>query len=317
MLKRIFLAALWLPLAALAQSYPSPHFNNITSDGTAALTNATVSGSFSVTGGVALTGLAPQAANTIVGNATSSSASPTAITVTGCNGAAQALQWTNGSGFQCNSSVATSGANSNITSLTGLTTPVTTAQGGLGSNNSAASGIPVFSSGTATVTATTGSGSPVRATSPVITTPTISGVTGGVCASAGNVGECVNSNVPQGSAVSLTNNTPANVTSVSLTAGNWLCYGNVAFNVNVNTATSQEVGWISTVAATLPTPPASGAQVGLAGLSTAAGANGNIYPVGILMVNVTTTTTVFLEAYASFTTSTNAAYGYINCIRWH
>jgi hypothetical protein len=66
---------------------------------------------------VAATALAAQAANTVVGNATSSSASPTAITVTGCNGAAQALQWTNGSGFGCNSAIATSGANSNITSL--------------------------------------------------------------------------------------------------------------------------------------------------------------------------------------------------------
>lgn len=66
---------------------------------------------------VAATSLASQAANTIVGNATGSTASPTAITVTGCNGAAQALQWTNGTGFGCNSAIATSGANSNITSL--------------------------------------------------------------------------------------------------------------------------------------------------------------------------------------------------------
>lgn len=68
-------------------------------------------------GNVTATALAAQAANTVIGNATGSSASPTAITVTGCNGAAQALQWTNGSGFGCNSAIATSGANTNITSL--------------------------------------------------------------------------------------------------------------------------------------------------------------------------------------------------------
>lgn len=47
--------------------------------------------------------------------------------------------------------------------------------GGLGADNSAASGIPVFSAGTPTVTATTGTGSPVRATSPTIASPTITG----------------------------------------------------------------------------------------------------------------------------------------------
>jgi len=69
-----------------------------------------------------LSGLSAISANSLVGNATNSSASPTAVSVTGCNGAAQALQWTNGSGFGCNSSIATSGANANITSMTGLQT---------------------------------------------------------------------------------------------------------------------------------------------------------------------------------------------------
>lgn len=79
-----------------------------------------------------LSALSNIGANTLVGNATGSSAAPTAITVAGCNGAAQALQWTNGSGFQCNSSIATSGANANITSLSGLTTPLSVSQGGIG-----------------------------------------------------------------------------------------------------------------------------------------------------------------------------------------
>jgi hypothetical protein len=264
-----------------------------------------------------LSGLSAISANTLVGNATGSSATPTAVSVTACNGAAQALQWTSGTGFGCNSGIATSGANSNITSLTGLTTPLATSAGGLGANNGSANGVPVFSSGAATVTAATGTGSPVLATSPSITTPVISGVTSGACAAAGKVGECVNSNVPQGSAISLTNNTAANVTSVPLTAGNWLCYGNVAFLPAGTTVTSQELGWISTTSAAVPTAPGSGGEVGLTNLSSTAGGNANILPVGMQMVNVTTTTTVYLSAYASFTTSTNVAYGYINCIRWH
>jgi hypothetical protein len=267
-----------------------------------------------------LSGLSAISSNTLVGNATGSSATPTAIPVAGCNGAAQALQYTSAGGssaFGCNSNLATSGANSNITSLTGLTTPLGTSAGGLGANNGSANGVPVFSSGAATVTAATGTGSPVLATSPSITTPVISGVTSGACAAAGKIGECVNSNVPQGSAISLTNNTAANVTSVPLTAGNWLCYGNVAFLPAGTTVTSQELGWISTTSAAVPTPTNSGSEVGLTNLSSTAGGNANILPVGMLMVNITTTTTVYLSAYASFTTSTNVAYGYINCIRWH
>lgn len=221
-------------------------------------------------GTLGLSGLSAISANTLVGNSTGASATPTAVSVTGCNGAAQALQWTNGSGFGCNSSIATSGANSNITALNGLTSPVT-----------------------------------------------LPGVTSGACASAGNVGECKNANVPQGSAVALTNNVAANVTSVPLTAGNWLCYGNVGFSPAGTTSTSQELGWISTTSAAVPTPTGLGAEIGLTTLGSTGGGNADILPVGMLMVNVATTATVYLSAYASFTTSTNVAYGYINCIRWH
>lgn len=324
MLKKIILAALCVPLLAFGQSYPSPTFNNVTSQGTATLTNATVSGTLSVTGapsftlpvpvasggtncsaasgtcldnitgfastgfltrtgtgayafqsltnGVTYANLAQAGANTLLGNATGSTANVTAVAVSGCNGAAQALQWTNGSGFGCNSGVATSGANTNITSLAAGTT---------------------------------------------LNTPTITGVTGGACASAGNVGECKNSTVLSGSAVSLTSNTAANVTSVSLTAGNWLCYGNVAFLPGATTVTSQELGWISTTSAAVPTASNSGAEIGLTALGSGGGGNADILPVGMLMINVSTTTTAYLSAYATFTTSTNTAYGYINCIRWH
>ena len=59
MLKRILIAALFAPLLALAQSYPSPTFNNLN-----------VNGTFTATGKVGLANLAAQAANTVVTNAT-------------------------------------------------------------------------------------------------------------------------------------------------------------------------------------------------------------------------------------------------------
>lgn len=149
MLKKLKFAAvaLLLPMIAFAQSYPSPTFQNLT-----------VNGTFTSTGNIGLSSLAAQAANTILANATGSSASPTAIPMAGCNGAAQALQYTNGAGasaFTCNSNIATNGANANITSLTGLTTPLSVSQGGTG------------------VTSSTGTGSVVLSASPALTgTPT-------------------------------------------------------------------------------------------------------------------------------------------------
>jgi hypothetical protein len=54
---------------------------------------------------------------------------------------------------------------------TGLSTAVPASKGGLGADNSGATGIPVFAAGTPTVTAATGTGAPVRATSPALVTP--------------------------------------------------------------------------------------------------------------------------------------------------
>lgn len=54
-----------------------------------------------------------------------------------------------------------------------LSTFVSTAKGGLGADNSAATGVPLFASGTVTVTGTTGSGNIVRAISPTLVTPAL------------------------------------------------------------------------------------------------------------------------------------------------
>lgn len=194
---KIAAIALLLPLLAFAQSYPSPTYQNVTVLGTLtaatpAFTNPvpvssggtncsaasgtcldnitgfastgfltrTGSGTYafqSLTNGITYANLAQAGANTLIGNATGSTANVTAITVTGCNGAAQALQWTNGSGFGCNSNVATSGANSNITSLSGLSTPLSVSQGGTGGSSLAQYQI-LAGSGTGAIT-TVGSGS--------------------------------------------------------------------------------------------------------------------------------------------------------------
>ncbi|WP_258167477.1 hypothetical protein [Burkholderia multivorans] len=89
-MKKLIISALFAPLAALAQTYPSPTFSSLT----------LLSG-FTATGLVTTADLAVQPANTVISNATGSSASPTAFAMPSCSGASNVLQWTNGTGFTC------------------------------------------------------------------------------------------------------------------------------------------------------------------------------------------------------------------------
>lgn len=347
MLKRILLCVILAPMAALAQTYPSPTFNNVTSQGTATLNNATVSGTFTATGKIGLPSLAAQAANTVVGNATGSSATPTAITVSGCNGAAQALQWTNGSGFGCNSSVATSGANANITSLTGLTTPLSVSQGGTGVTSSTGSTSVVLSASpalTGTPTAPTaatntnttqiattafvegefanppaaGFGSttrrPVLATTisatGSITPSTTNGIVGTTTndnANAGSIGEVISSSVAS-PGVSLTTATPSNVTSISLTAGDWDVWGNVYPAPAGTTVIQQERATITTTSASIGNYGDAGSF--LQQITLASGA-ANSMNVGPIRLSLASTTTVYLVTQETFSTSTCTAFGQI------
>ena len=70
-------------------------------------------------------------------------------------------------------------------------------------------------------------------------------------ANAGNIGELQTSFVSSSSPVTSTNATAVNLTSVTISAGDWDVWGNFSL-VTVSTAPQVAVGWISTVSAAIP-----------------------------------------------------------------
>lgn len=164
----------------------------------------------------------------------------------------------------------------------------------------------------------TGTGSFVGATSPTITTPTIatsltfSPTTGGIVGTttnnntaAGNVGEVISSNLPAGSATALTTATPKNVTSISLTAGDWNVYGNIFFIPSVGASDFSAV--INTTSATFPDTSLYTQMSAATDIFTAS--NGLNAPA--LRISVAGTTTVYLVALAIFGAGTCSACGNI------
>lgn len=347
MLKRILFGALFAPLLALAQSYPSPTFNNLT-----------VNGTFTATGKVGLGSLASQAANTAVANVTGSSASPAAVALPSCSSANGALQYTSGAGFSCSTSFAlTTGTLGQFAATTssqlagvisdetgsgslvfgtsptingasiGQTTP------GAGSFTTLSANSTVSGSGFSTylasppaiggTAAAAGSFTTLQASGAFTPSQTagIVGTTTNNNANAGAVGEFIcalvtNGGSPTGCAtntstpVSLTTNTPANVTSVSLSAGDWQCYGVAMFFPAGTTITVQTTAALSTTSATLPgnSQTANSNPPGTAGL-------GVQFVVPTVRVLASGTTTVYLVSNSVFNTSTETAGGRIDCRR--
>jgi len=81
-------------------------------------------GAVVLAGNLNLTSVATQATNTIVGNATSGTASPTALAIGSCSSASSALIWTTNTGFGCNTSITANAVA--IGGITGLGTGVAT-----------------------------------------------------------------------------------------------------------------------------------------------------------------------------------------------
>ena len=138
-------------------------------------------------------------------------------------------------------------------------------------------------------------------------------------AAAGQIGEFVTATVASGAAVALTTSVAANVTSISLTAGDWDISAQVDHLIAASTSITQLNASISLTSATLA------GQAGGAGLGTDATAvasfsamvpTANItQDIGLVRLSVAATTTVFLVAMDAFTLSTISAFGTIRARR--
>ena len=130
-------------------------------------------------------------------------------------------------------------------------------------------------------------------------------------ANTGSVGEYVSSIIASpGSSIS--NNTNTDITSISLTAGDWDVWGNVGFTGNNATQITFVGGWTASSSATRPDPSL---YADLSYKSTDA-----VVPYGQGSINflvpkkrysLASTTTIYLSVLSLFTVSTTTCYGAI------
>lgn len=144
---------------------------------------------------------------------------------------------------------------------------------------------------------------------PSITFSSTSGIIGTTTndnAAAGSVGEYVSSQILLGSHVSYTTSTVAqNLTSISLTAGDYDIEGNIVWDGAGATQVAQLAGWISVISATFPdTSLTSGITYGVTTFSPFVAGAYIGFTVPKVRVSISTTTTIYISAYAAFGVST-------------
>lgn len=144
---------------------------------------------------------------------------------------------------------------------------------------------------------------PAFTTSSITFSPTTGGIVGTTTndnAAAGKVGEFVSSTVALASAVSNTTATDRDVTSISLTAGDWDVWGNVGFSIG-GTCTAI-VGWTSSTSATAP-------DTSLVARTINPAVGAWDFSVPYARYSLSGTTTIYLSSRAVFSTSTVTSFG--------
>lgn len=143
-----------------------------------------------------------------------------------------------------------------------------------------------------------------------LTIGALAGTTTNDNTSAGNVGEYTSSLIAVGSAVSFTTATAMNITTISVTAGDWDIEGNVNFNETSSTVSARSAGVTST-SATIPTD---GSQ-GYCGVQSTVTSEINTITLPRKRVSVSGTTTIYLVGSATFAAGTCTGFGTITARR--
>lgn len=150
-------------------------------------------------------------------------------------------------------------------------------------------------------------------------TPDFTGLVGTTTndnAASGVIGEYVESNIASGSAVGLTSGVQANVSSISLTAGDWDVRCFTAFNTAAGTSVTVLVSSISQTSATVDNTTGGAAQrLQFNAVIPGAGSPFRLGSTGPIRISLASTTTIYHVTNAVFTASTLSAFGLISARR--
>lgn len=239
--------------------------------------------------------------NTPIGTTTASTGAFTTLTATGIN--STPVGATTAATGKFTTLQATSGLNS---TAVGNTTPST----GVFTTLSASSGVNSTNIGATTP----GTGAFTTLSSSGLLSPNggINGITSGSAPAAGTIGEQLTCT---GTAVSLTTDVSKNVCTLTLTAGYWEVTGQIFYTPAGTTAVNVTQGGINTSTGALPTITTGGLSADLSwGVSTTLAQPTNNMT---WTYNVSTSTPIYLVAYADFNTSTLTTTGFLRATRIH
>lgn len=135
------------------------------------------------------------------------------------------------------------------------------------------------------------------------------GANSNTAATAGNIGEPKSQTILAGSAVSLTNTTPANIATITLTAGNWLLWAQPAFTGGATTTATGLRSSISTTSATENTASPNFAGSSYSGSFTPFATLDVAFAIAPIIVSLSGSQQYWLVSRANFATSTCSGYG--------
>lgn len=256
--------------------------DNITGFASTGFLTRTGSGTYafqSATNGITLGNLAQAPANTVLANATGSTANVTAFVMPSCTGSANALGYTLGTGVVCNGSI-------NAALL-----------GGTGAASYALLASPTFT-GTVTTAALTSTGNFTPSQ-----TNGIVGTTTNNNANAGSVGEYLSA---QTGPTSISSGVTTSSTSLNLTAGDWDVQADVLITPAGSTVVAGAIVGVST------SPTSFGGLGTFFQISqTAAAGASQTFTSPIVRVSLSATTTYYSTINVGFSVSTCTVTGFI------